>query len=682
VGIAEDITQLKGVGDQTALLLRRLGITTIPQLLQHYPRRYDDYSTIIPIAKIHPGHVTLQARITNAKGRYVRRGMHITEAIAQDTSGSVRLVWFNQPYRARQVSPSDTYYISGEFSYRNQRLAIINPSVELESAFPINTARIIPIYRETKGLKSTQLRQLIRRALTRLQHVSDPLPQWLVNEQSLMPYFEAIRAMHFPESSNDLAAAQRRLGFQEVFELSLAALLNKQIYSQEATVPITFNQQLAQIFVAALPFSLTDSQRRAVWQIYQDMSKPHPMNRLLQGDVGAGKTVVAAMAALMALQQGLQVYVMAPTELLAQQHYQTFKAMLHTAGFAGTLVMLSGSLSKTAKQQVYTKLKEPKPLCVVGTHALLSEGVDPHNLSLVIVDEQHRFGVKQRRLLQKKAGHLPHVLHMSATPIPRSLALTLYGELSMSILCDLPAGRKPIETELHSPNSRQQMYQKLAELLGAGSQAYVVCPTIDETDTENALKLPSVQDQYRLIKQHPLLQKFRVELLHGRMSASDKAAIMQQFKDAQIDILVSTTVIEVGVDVPNASVMIIEGADRFGLAQLHQLRGRVGRSDAQGYCWAVTSDSAQPSRRLRAFAGSNDGFKLAQLDLDIRGPGAIYGHTQHGQLDLRVASLSDYDLIQTARQSANTFIKSGEQLVQYTQLAAKVKQLQSVTHVN
>lgn len=676
--LSADITKLKGVGDEVAKKLAILGIKNVSDLITNYPRRYQDYSHVIQIKDLKPGQVTLEAQINQVTGRYVRRGMHITEAIATDKTGSVRLVWFNQPYRAGGIKRNQPYYIAGEYALRRSRFSITNPSVELVGDFPVNTARIIPIYRETKGLKSFTIRKLIRQAVTDIGEPPEHLPRWLLDEQKLMPFSQAVMEMHFPSSSRELEKAKRRLGFEEVFELTLAALLNKYELYRDKALTIPFNEELAREFVARLPFKLTDAQRKAVWQIYKDISKSQPMNRLLEGDVGAGKTVVAAMAALIALKQGFQVALMAPTEILARQHADNLYKLFSNVNYESHVDLLIGGLKPKQKAEARKRIATGEVGFIVGTHALITEKVDMHNLGLVIVDEQHRFGVEQRKKLQAKADHMPHILHMTATPIPRSLALTLYGELDISILDEMPPGRRPITTQIWSPNSRKQLYEQLDKELEVGRQMFVVCPLISETDVSRGL---SVEEVFERTSKKDFKHR-RVGILHGRLKSAEKDAVMQKFLNHEYDILVSTTVIEVGVDVPNATIMFIEGAERFGLAQIHQLRGRVGRAEHQSYCYLIPSDSKEPSQRLKALETMTDGFKLAELDLRLRGPGAIYGTTQHGALDLRVANLTDIKLIAAARDAAQKFIEKGEDLQKYPHLAVRVATLRAVTNLN
>jgi ATP-dependent DNA helicase RecG len=668
----------RGVGEELAKKFAVLGLKTVGELLDYFPRRYDDYSTLTPISRLKPGRVTIKAKIMQAKGRYVRRGMHLTEAVASDESGSVRLIWFNQPYRANSLKQGAEYFISGEFELSHQRLQIMNPSVELVSDFPVNTARIVPVYGQTKGLSSQQIRRILRELIPLARQLPETLPAWLIKKYKLMSRPAAVESVHFPKSAEDLELARWRLGFDEIFSLVLASLLNKQAVKAENSLAIPFKVKLARDFVAHLPFKLTDEQRKVIWQIYQDLEKVEPMNRLVEGDVGSGKTVVAAMAALMPLEQSYQVAFMAPTELLGRQHAETIYKLLEPLGLQDSVVLLVGSLKPAEKAKAHKAIKAGQARFIIGTHALISEKVDMKRLALIVIDEQHRFGVEQRKKLMAKAGHMPHVLSLTATPIPRTLALTLYGELDISILAAKPAGRSPIITKIVAPTARTQLYAKIDKELEAGRQMFVVCPLISESEVLDSSPAEKVYEQ--LAKKD--FKHQRVGLLHGRMRTDDKNKVMERFVNGKLDILVSTTVIEVGVDVPNASVMLIESAERFGLAQIHQLRGRVGRSFAQGYCYLMLSDSSAPGARLRALENTSDGFKLAELDLKLRGPGAIYGRLQHGPLDLRIAELSNVRLIAAGRQAAEEFLNRHESLLQYSELSERVRRLQAVTNLN
>jgi ATP-dependent DNA helicase RecG len=671
------VTELRGVGNELAKKLDQIGVQTVGDLLGNFPRRYEDYSNIAAINQLRPGQVTIEATIGQVNGRYVRRGLHITEAIASDATSSVRLVWFNQPYRGDSIAHGKTYFIAGEYGLRRGRFSILNPSVELASNFPVNTARIIPVYREVKGLRSAAVRKLVREAIIETGSLKETLPRWLLARYKLMAYSQAMAEIHFPSSSSALERAKRRLGFEEVFELTLAALINKREFTKEKAIAIPFNERLAKAFVAKLPFKLTDAQRKVVWRIYQDMAKTMPMNRLVEGDVGSGKTVVAAMAALMAMEQGFQAAYMAPTEILARQHADTLYKLLSSVDYAEHVGLLIGGLKIKAKDLAHERIASGDIKLIIGTHALIAEKVDMHRLGLIIIDEQHRFGVGQRKKLQAKAGHMPHVLHMSATPIPRSLALTLYGELDISILDEMPPGRQQIKTRLISPAARTELFKNIDKELEMGRQMFVVCPLITDSETSGGL---SVEEVYERLSSKDFKHR-RVGLLHGKMKSSEKDQVMQKFLNHDYDVLVSTTVIEVGVDVANATIMVIEGAERFGLAQIHQLRGRVGRSQHQSYCYLIPSNVLAPTPRLRVLTTTGDGFKLAEIDLELRGPGAIYGTLQHGALDLRVAKLTDTKLIAGARTAAQMFLEK-EKLKDYKQLSKKVDELRAITNLN
>jgi ATP-dependent DNA helicase RecG len=676
--LTSPITEVKGVGEELAKKLAILGVKTVGQLIDYLPRRYEDYSEVVSIRDTKPGPVTIKAVVKQATGRYVRRGMHLTEAVVSDDTGSTRIIWFNQPYRAAGLKSGAEYYFSGLFELSHQRMQLTSPSAELVSDFTVNTARIVPVYRETKGITSKQIRKIVANCQRLVRGLPETLPDWLVKGRGLMSRSEAIFAMHFPESSTQLTEAKRRLGFEEVFELSLASMLNKREMAADESLTIPFDEKLAKDFVGHLPFQLTDAQRKAVWQIYQDMQSEHPMNRLVEGDVGSGKTVVATMAAVMAIKEGYQVAFMAPTELLARQHADTIFKLLQPLGLEKRLTLLVGALTPAQKKKAQEEIAKGEAGFVVGTNALIQEKVDVQKLGLVVIDEQHRFGVEQRKELMLKAGHMPHLLSLTATPIPRSLALTLYGELDISVLDAKPAGRQPIHTEIVSPNSVEPVYEDIRKEVAAGRQMFVVCPLISESDVLDVHSAEKIYEQFRKKE----FKTFRLGLLHGKMKAEEKNEIMQRFVNHEIDVLVSTTVIEVGVDVPNASVMMIQSAERFGLAQLHQLRGRVGRGGHKGYCYLMMSDSKAPSSRLRALESSNDGFRLAELDLELRGPGAIYGQMQHGALDLRVAKLTDVKLIAEARNSAAEFLEKDENLVKYTELNNRVRRLRAVTNLN
>jgi ATP-dependent DNA helicase RecG len=670
------LERVKGVGEKTAEQLRTAGLLTVLDLITFLPRAFEDYSATSQIVDIAPGKITVKARVEKIATRTVRRGMRITTATLVDDSGKLQAVWFNQPYRVAQLGDGKEHYFSGEYTFSYNRYSLQNPSAELVTDIAVSTDRIVPIYRSVRGLKS----QLVRKLLTELKPVITMLPEILppelVKKEGLLERGSAYLSMHFPKSIEDIGKAKERIAFEELFQLILASGLNKQANAKLEGWHVPFDVEATKRFVTSLPFPLTGAQRRAAWDILQDFEKAVPMNRLLQGDVGAGKTVVAGLAAYAASMHGFQSAIMAPTEILATQHAATLDRLL--SPFGVEVVLLTGSVKGAARKALYEALQTGRAAVAVGTHALIQEGVAFHKLGFVTIDEQHRFGVAQRQQLLKKSAHMPHLLSMTATPIPRSLALTVYGELDVSILDELPAGRKKISTKIWSPTSRPTLYANVDDEIKAGRQAYVVCSLIED-GPEGELK--SVQAEYERLRR-TVFRHRRIGLLHGKMKADEKDRVMSKFKAGEFDILVSTTVIEVGVDVPNATVMIIEDADRFGLSQLHQLRGRVGRSDHQSYCFLVTSSKNAPSLRLRELERSGDGFYLAEVDLKMRGPGEIYGRSQHGALNLQIATLADTKMIARARRSAKWFVTSNLKLLDYKELNAQVRQYQRLTTLN
>lgn len=676
MNLSTSLASVKGVGPKTAELLHKAGLQSVGDLLEFLPRRHEDFSESVLIDDITPGKRTIRARCEKVTTRTVRRGLKITTATLADDSGKLQAVWFNQPYRASQLGGGDEFFFSGEFEFAYNRYQLTNPSAEKVSDMPVSTDRLVPVYRQVGGLKS----QVVRKILVALQpfiaFVPETLPEGLVAREKLMTRAEALLGMHFPESLEVVQRAKERLGFEELFQLLLASRLNKDENAKLEGWHLPFDQAATKAFVASLPFALTADQRRAAWDILQDFEKPHPMNRLLQGDVGSGKTVVAGLAAHAAATRGYQTALMAPTEILASQHAETLAGLLEPHGVR--VGLLTGSVKGVARTTLYEQIATGEVDVVVGTHALIQDSVAFHRLGFVVVDEQHRFGVAQRQALLKKSQRLPHLLAMTATPIPRSLALTLYGELDLSIIATMPKGRKPIVTKLWSPNSRAQLYTAIDTELSAGRQAYVICNLIDD-NPDNELK--SVEAEHTRLQQGVFKHR-RIGLLHGKMKPAEKDRVMKAFAGRELDILVSTTVVEVGVNVPNATVMLIENADRFGLSQLHQLRGRVGRGEHQSFCYLVMTDSAAPSQRLREIEKSTDGFYLAEVDLKLRGPGEIYGRSQHGALNLQVASLADAKLIAKAQAAVDWFVGSGGDLLHYKELGQQVQTYQRLTTLN
>lgn len=676
MNLSTSLSAIKGVGEKTAEQFALAGLRTTGDLINFLPRRHEDFSEIVPISDITPGKQTIKARCEKISTRPVRRGLRITTATLADESGKLSAVWFNQPYRTTQLASGEEFYFSGEFEFSYNRYQLTNPTAELVKELPVSSGRIVPVYRAIKGLKSQLVRKILNELRPLITMLPETLPDVVIQHESLVSRADALIAMHFPVSGEDIKQARERLAFEELFSLLLAAQLNKQENAKPAGWHIPFEQQVVKAFVDQLPFALTNAQRRAAWEILQNFETKIPMNRLLQGDVGAGKTVVAGLAARQAASHGFQTALMAPTEILASQHAETLTKMLGPFGL--NVGLLTGSVKGVARKTLYEQIANGGVDVVVGTHALIQETVKFHKLGFVVIDEQHRFGVKQRQELLKKSEHMPHLLAMTATPIPRSLALTVYGELDVSILDQLPAGRKPIKTKIWSPNSRPQLYEKLEAELAEGRQAYVICSLIDD-NPDNEIR--SVEAEFKKL-QHAVFKHRRIGLLHGKMKPSEKDDVMTKFAHGEYEVLVSTTVVEVGVDVPNATVILIENADRFGLAQLHQLRGRVGRSKLQSYCYLMMSDSSKPTERLKEIEKSNDGFYLAEVDLKLRGPGEIYGRAQHGSLNLQIASLADTKLIARTQRAARRLAENGENLVQYEQLWYQVEKYQRLTTLN
>lgn len=666
------------MGEKTAAQLAKAGLTTVGDLLMFLPRKHEDFTGVTPIAQILPGPVTIKARCESITTRHVRRGMQVTTAVLADDSGKLNAVWFNQGYRMKQLSGNkDEFYFSGTFEYNYKKYQLTNPSAELaKDVGAVQGDRLLPVYHMTAGLKSNALRKIYASLKPLMTVLPETLPQSVVTAEKLMSRADAVTAMHFPTSMEDVVAARERLGFEELFEMLLASQLNKQDNQKLHGAHMPFHQDKIKAFVDKLPFKLTGAQRRAAWQIIQDFESQTPMNRLLQGDVGSGKTVVAALAAYQAATAGYQTAIMAPTEILARQHASTLASLLEPFGVS--VGLLVGAVKGKAREQLRAGVEKGSVAVLVGTHALIQESVVFHNLGFVVIDEQHRFGVEQRQKLIGKANSMPHLLAMTATPIPRSLALTLYGEMEVSILNEKPADRKEIVTKLINPASVPTVYQHIDDEIAKGRQAYIICSLIDD-NPDNDLK--SVQAEYKKLK-NSVFSHRSIGLLHGKLKPAEKEQVMQDFKDAKYDILISTTVVEVGVDVPNATLIMIENADRFGLSQLHQLRGRVGRNDVQSYCYLIMSTSHKPTPRLREIEKSNDGFYLAEADLKLRGPGEIYGRAQHGALNLQIATLADTRLIKRASDAAKVFVASGEDLLHYKELAEQVRYYQRLTTLN
>lgn len=676
MNLTTSLDQIKGVGPRTAAQLAKAGLHTVGDILLFLPRKHEDFTNLTAIVDLQPGKVTIKARCESIATRPVRRGLRLTTAVLADDTGKLNAVWFNQPYRTQQLGGnSDEFYFSGEFEYNYGKYQLTNPSAEIAKEMPVQADRLLPVYHSYAGLKSQTVRKVLEELRPLMSVLPETLPESIIKREELMPRAQAVSTMHFPKTLEDVTKARERLAFEELFELLLASQLNKQENQKLAGYHIPFEVEVVKQFVAQLPFALTGAQKRAAWDILQDFEKATPMNRLLQGDVGSGKTVVAGLAARQAASHGHQTALMAPTEILATQHAETLDNLL--APFGVKVGLLTSSVKGKARTTLYEQIASGEVDVVVGTHALIQEKVVFHTLGFVVIDEQHRFGVDQRQKLLNKSGILPHLLAMTATPIPRSLALTVYGELDVSVLNERPANRLPIKTQIVSPVSAAKIYDAVDKEIAAGRQAYVICSLIEE-NPDNDVK--SVQAEYKRLK-NSVFGHRSIGLLHGKMKPAEKEQVMQDFKDKKFDILVSTTVVEVGVDVPNATCILIENADRFGLAQLHQLRGRVGRSGYQSYCYLMMSGTNKPSERLREVEKSNDGFYLAEVDMQLRGPGEIYGRMQSGALNLQIATLADTKLIAQAQKAAKWFVES-EDITHYAGLTDRVRYYQRLTTLN
>ena len=648
--------EFPSIGPARQKALARLGLSTAADLLRHFPRDYEDRSQMTSIAAAAEGEpVCIRAMVAETpRLSRIRKGLDITKVKVVDEVNAMTVTFFNQSYVKDALRPGESYIFYGKVEGYGRARQMLNPVFEREDN-PRFTGCIMPIYSLTQGVTNNLLAGLTRRALEGcLDQVEETLPNDLRQAHGLAALPFSYQHIHFPDSFEELALARRRLMFEELFYLTCGlAFLSKRRGSE---IGPAFPPQPLNAFASLLPFALTGAQKRAIDEISFDVMTGRPMNRLLQGDVGSGKTVVAAYGAWLAHQSGFQSALMAPTEILANQHFHTLSELLAGAGMK--VALLTGSTKAAEKKKVYAALESGEIHFIVGTHALLSEGVAFHRLGLVVTDEQHRFGVAQRSALAAKSELSPHVLVMSATPIPRTLALIIYGDLDLSVLDELPPGRTPVETYLVGEDKRQRMYNFVRKLVGEGRQAYIVCPMVEEGEAATA-ELKAVT-AYAGQLQSEVFPDLKVAFVHGKMKAKEKDAVMAAFAAGETDVLVSTTVIEVGVDVPNAALMIIENAERFGLSQLHQLRGRVGRGRHQSYC-VLLSDTKNPEtrERLKVMTRTTDGFKISEEDLKARGPGDFFGKRQHGLPQLRIADLAgDMRLLKEAQQAAEDLLQS------------------------
>ncbi len=681
IKLDDSVQYLKGIGPERAKALRSVGIETIEDLLYYIPRRYLDRSTILPISEVKVGSTS------TVVGRVAAFGMARTkrpqfQVILKDKTGFIRLLWFSKLRWVKNLfEENDLVVASGQVTlYRG--LQMIHPEFEIISKKSdgeitngelIHTGRVIPLYPSTAELKKVRLdsrgfRRVLKLLLDDVPSVlKETLPPELIVDLKLLPLQEAIRKIHFPDDMKSAKEAKARLAFDELFYMELMLALRKKRVHREEGIAFHKPGSLVRKLLEMLPFQLTEAQRRVLKEISADMTSKVSMHRLLQGDVGSGKTIVALLAMLMAVDSGYQCALMAPTEILAEQHFITIHQMLESLKMRVDL--LTSSLSKSERRGVLQRIKNGDTRVVIGTHALIQEKVEFFKLGLVVIDEQHRFGVMQRARLKQKGGS-PDVLVMTATPIPRSLALTVYGDLDVSVIDALPPGRKPVKTSIFTDSSRSKVYEFLEKELDKGHQAYIVYPLVEESEKAD---LKAATESYRFLKEE-IFPHRRVALLHGRIKSREREKIMQAFRNREYDLLVATTVIEVGVDVPNATVMVIEHAERFGLSQLHQLRGRIGRGTDQSFCLLVANPplSQESEKRLKAMSLTNDGFKISEIDLKLRGPGEFFGTRQHGLPELKIADIiADHKLLYQARNWAFKIIQEDPGLTQRNNLCIR-----------
>ena len=664
------VRYLKGVGPKTAERFEKLGILTLSDLLCHYPRRYLDFSKPYSIAEAPSDTECVVKAEVFAKpgGRILPGGRRMERITAGDDVSSLEVTWFNNPYAVQKLELGQEYYFQGIVTGGMLRRQMVNPQVRTDAQ--VASSPFEAVYPQTEGLTSSAIAKCVRQLLPHVELLPDPLPPGMLKKYRLLPKADAVRAIHCPASEEEAFAARRRLIYEELLVLQLGIGRMKNHGAASTGAPM--QKADASPFWDALPFSPTGAQRRAVEEILTDMAGETSMNRLLQGDVGSGKTLVAAAAIWACIRAGYQAALLAPTEILASQHAENLNRLL--APFGMRVALLTGGMKAAPRRTTLAAIRDDEADLIVGTHAILSEGVDFARLGLAVVDEQHRFGVRQRGLLAEKAAN-PHLLVMSATPIPRTLGLLMYGDLDISILDELPPGRKPVKTRCITGKKRADLYGFLDREIGAGRQVYIVCPAIEDAGGSG---LNAVKSYYEDIAK-ALLPDRRVGLMHGRLKPKEKAEVMEDFKAGRLDALVSTTVIEVGVDVPNATVMVIENAERYGLSALHQLRGRVGRGAAESWCFLV-SDNASESvqKRLRFLCSTSDGFAVAQYDLETRGPGDFFGSRQHGLPTLQVADLMNDTRTLRAAQSEAAALLAEDPLLERPEHALLARQVEQM----
>jgi ATP-dependent DNA helicase RecG len=692
------VEQVKGFGGNNAKSLRETGLDTVADLLLFVPRRYLDRTTMAPIMSVPVGvEVTVAGTVTSIDERRPKKGLLLTEAIVEDESGRLRVIWFNQKFRAKQLPPGTEVALSGKIEWFRGTRQMSSPAADVFGNIEgLTTGRLVPLYPKVGTIKPGMVRRGIHNALRRSRPIEDSIPQPIIDALDLVDRDTAFATIHFPESDGLLAGARRRLIFDEFFRLELALALRKRRQVEEATgIAHVLEGDLVERFLAGLPYSLTEAQKRVLAEIEADLRSSHPMHRLLEGEVGSGKTVVAVAALLSAVQGGYQGAVMAPTEVLAQQHFLAIQSLLEGAGVAGDygcgslfdsegrkvrLALLTSSQAASGhdpgikRDEVLQGVANGEIDLVVGTHALIQEGVEFRSLGAAVVDEQHRFGVGQRVLLKEKGKEEePDLMIMTATPIPRTLAFTLYGDLDVSVIDELPPGRQPIETIALPPAMEDMAWDAVRSEVAAGRQAFVVCPLVEDSEK---IEAASATAEFQRL-QH-VFPDLRLGLVHGQLTTAEKDAVMRAFRAGEIDVLVATTVIEVGIDVPNATVMVVEDADRFGLSQLHQLRGRVGRGDQPARCYLLSDppEESEGAARIGAMVATNDGRRLAEEDLRIRGQGTVFGARQSGMPDLRLADvLRDKRELVDARREAFDLVAGDPDLTGHPDLREEMRLL-------
>lgn len=669
IGLTADLTVLSGIGPKTAQTLEQLGLRTLEDLLYYFPRRYDDYSQMKPINRLKYGdEVSILANIKSASTRNIHGGKRsMTEAIVDDGTGALRITWFNQPWLEKSMRPNVQLVLSGKIDMYLGRLCMNNPDWELLDQEHLHTNRIVPVYPLTAKVTQKSLRRMMHQTVQFwAPRIPDFLPQHIQEQGEMFNLNQALMQIHFPDTMEQLHSAQERLAFDEIFLLQLGVIRQKQAWQANTAQKFTVTDEWLQNQLDKMPYALTGAQLSAIADIRADLASGIPMNRLLQGDVGSGKTVVAAMAIACIAAGGAQSAIMAPTSILAEQHYRNLTQLLISGDDeedaasilkSGEIRLLLGDTGDSEKQEIRSGLADGTVKLIVGTHALIEDPVEFQRLQLAVIDEQHRFGVAQRSALRAK-GDNPHLLVMTATPIPRSLSLTIYGDLDLSIMDEMPAGRQPIETHVFTPLERERAYSFIRSQVEKGHQAFIIYPLVEQGEKEDALA--AVEERDRLQKE--VFPDLKIGLLHGRLKPDEKVQVMTAFRNQECHILVSTSVVEVGVDIPNATIMLVEGANRFGLAQLHQFRGRVGRGSAQSYCLLIPdNEDSVENERLQVMVETNDGFVLAERDLDQRGPGDFLGTRQAGFAELRLANLSNVRLIEKARRFAIQLLESDPQ---------------------